>query len=194
MVKSPWNNLPWIRTRWENPRLNQTIPFHGEKTNLWLSWKFHGDKTYGLSWNFMGKKPWRTYLSQTHGLSRGFSLVKPIRCWTKTRPEAPPQAPAAPAALPEVSAEELAVRTPRRWWNVGISGGWRDQVTMADSLVVWLPSIWHFPRNIGLLIIPIDFNIFQRGGYTTTNQLMLGFFSMKNIPQTYPYIYWLMEV
>ena len=30
-------------------------------------------------------------------------------------------------------------------------------------LVVWLPSIWHFPRNIGNFIIPIDELIFFRG-------------------------------
>ena len=35
-------------------------------------------------------------------------------------------------------------------------------------LVVWLP-FFIFPY-IGFLIIPIDFHIFQRGGYTTTNQ------------------------
>ena len=32
----------------------------------------------------------------------------------------------------------------------------------------WLPSILNFPRNISLLIIPIDERIFfQRGGSTT---------------------------
>ena len=37
-------------------------------------------------------------------------------------------------------------------------------------LVVW--NIFYFPRNIGLLIIPIDFHIFQRGG-PTTNQVAI---------------------
>ena len=40
-------------------------------------------------------------------------------------------------------------------------------------LVVWLPSILHFPRNIGLLSSSQLTHIFQRGGYTTTNQLVL---------------------
>ena len=31
---------------------------------------------------------------------------------------------------------------------------------------------WHFPRNMGFLIIPTDFHIFQRGG-PTTNQLSM---------------------
>ena len=32
-------------------------------------------------------------------------------------------------------------------------------------LVVWLPSIWHFPINLGLLIIPTDELIFFRTGW-----------------------------
>ena len=40
------------------------------------------------------------------------------------------------------------------------------------SLVGGLVAIFYFPRNIGLLIIPIDFHIFQRGG-STTNQFFL---------------------
>ena len=41
-------------------------------------------------------------------------------------------------------------------------------------LVVWLPSIWHFPINIGLgIIIPIDEVIFFRGVAQTTNQYIL---------------------
>ena len=42
-------------------------------------------------------------------------------------------------------------------------------------LVLWLP-FFIFPY-FGNLIIPIDFHIFQRGGYTTTNQF-LGFWDM----------------
>ena len=38
-------------------------------------------------------------------------------------------------------------------------------------LVVWLPFL-NFPINIGNLIIPIDFHIFQRGGLTT-NQVTI---------------------
>ena len=36
-------------------------------------------------------------------------------------------------------------------------------------LVVWI--IFYFPRNIGFLIIPIDFHIFQRGGPTTNRHI-----------------------
>ena len=41
---------------------------------------------------------------------------------------------------------------------------------MYNWLVGGLVAIFYFPRNIGLLIIPIDFHIFQRGG-PTTNQI-----------------------
>ena len=39
-------------------------------------------------------------------------------------------------------------------------------------LVVWLPWIWNFPRNIGNAKSSqlTNSNFFQRGGYTTTNQ------------------------
>ena len=37
-------------------------------------------------------------------------------------------------------------------------------------LVVW--NIFYFPINIGFLIIPTDFHIFQRGG-PTTNQIYM---------------------
>ena len=42
-------------------------------------------------------------------------------------------------------------------------------------LVVW--NIFYFPINIGCLIIPIDFHIFQRGG-PTTNQIGSGNFKV----------------
>ena len=38
-----------------------------------------------------------------------------------------------------------------------------DMGVYLHCLVVWLPSIWHFPINIGFLIIPIDEVIFFRG-------------------------------
>ena len=37
-------------------------------------------------------------------------------------------------------------------------------------LVGGLEHLAYFPRNIGLLIIPIDFHIFQRGGLTTNQE------------------------
>ena len=40
---------------------------------------------------------------------------------------------------------------------------WSDVEWTNDWLVVWLPWIWHFPINIGLLIIPIDELLFFRG-------------------------------
>ena len=40
-------------------------------------------------------------------------------------------------------------------------------------LVGGLVEFFYFPRNIGFLIIPIDFHIFPRGGLTT-NQFMFG--------------------
>ena len=41
----------------------------------------------------------------------------------------------------------------------------------------WLPWLWHFPRNVGNFIIPIDFHIFQRGGPTTNQMNILFFFN-----------------
>ena len=38
-----------------------------------------------------------------------------------------------------------------------------------DWLVVW--NIFYFPINIGFLIIPTDFHIFQRGGPTTNQKI-----------------------
>ena len=37
-------------------------------------------------------------------------------------------------------------------------------------------SIWHFPINIGFLIIPIDVHIFQRGGWTTNQKMMTSYY------------------
>ena len=51
-------------------------------------------------------------------------------------------------------------QSPKQWTDYAIS----------NWLVVWLP-FFIFPY-IGLLIIPIDFHIFQRGG-PTTNQVMM---------------------
>ena len=42
---------------------------------------------------------------------------------------------------------------------------------------------WHFPRNIGFLIIPIDFHIFQRGGPTTNQILFHGPFNSPFMEQ-----------
>ena len=61
-----------------------------------------------------------------------------------------------------------------RWLLGGLPGGPRQSsqphLSMGCSatlpriwLVVWLPSMNYFPRNIGNVIIPTDFHIFQRG-------------------------------
>ena len=60
--------------------------------------------------------------------------------------------------------------TPTRQLGTGSSPG--EALKDGDVnnwLVVWLP--FFLPINIGFLIIPIDFHIFQRGG-PTTNQIM----------------------
>ena len=54
--------------------------------------------------------------------------------------------------------------------NYGVSHG--HIVSYCHILVGGLVAIFYFPIHIGLLIIPIDFHIFQRGG-PTTNQYML---------------------
>ena len=61
--------------------------------------------------------------------------------------------------------------------------GWTCAVMIVGSLVggEWLPWIWHFPRNIGLLIIPTDELIFFRG-VETTNQIMF-----DHVPRGYPH-------
>ena len=51
--------------------------------------------------------------------------------------------------------------------------GQRNPASPKGWLVVWLPWIWHFPINIGNVIIPIDVHIFQRGGWTTNQQRMV---------------------
>ena len=53
--------------------------------------------------------------------------------------------------------ENESPRLGRHWQN----RGWR--VPFYHWLVVWLPSIFYFPINIGFLIIPIDELIFFRG-------------------------------
>ena len=66
------------------------------------------------------------------------------------------------------------------WFDLHVAWRWRErrwkrwramesspQKSMIHWLVVW--NIFYFPIFIGLLIIPIDFHIFQRGG-PTTNQ------------------------
>ena len=47
--------------------------------------------------------------------------------------------------------------------------------------MVWNIFYFYFPINIGLLIIPIDFHIFQRGGPTTNQTMVPVFFSNQRI-------------
>ena len=76
----------------------------------------------------------------------------------------------------------------KRWHEDSVTSVWKlDHQVMLEMngafvrnwlyieykwLVVSLPSISYFPINIGFLIIPTDFHIFQRGG-PTTNQLYI---------------------
>ena len=55
-----------------------------------------------------------------------------------------------------------------------LAQGWagcKSKLARAE-LVGGLVAIFYFPINIGLLIIPIDFHIFQRGGPTTNRRRM----------------------
>ena len=63
-----------------------------------------------------------------------------------------------------------------RWatWSRRLSGDWVARLwklVPGEILVGGLVAIFHFPRNIGFLIIPIDFHIFQRSGPTTNQDL-----------------------
>ena len=51
-------------------------------------------------------------------------------------------------------------------------------------LVGGLVAIFYFPRNIGLLIIPSDFHIFQRGG-PTTKQMKWTFWNSLRPPRSW---------
>ena len=64
-----------------------------------------------------------------------------------------------------------------RWWPDGswtpcsMVWRWGSMGRMGNmSLVGGLEHEFYFPINIGLLIIPIDFHIFQRGGPTTNQE------------------------
>ena len=77
-----------------------------------------------------------------------YQLVAPSMAWTQVRVPDLTGAPLESAAFAE-RARNYVVKA-----EVGRDFFW---------LVVWLPSIWHFPRNIGNFIIPIDFLRFFRG-------------------------------
>ena len=57
---------------------------------------------------------------------------------------------------------------------------WEEKAN-TPFLVGGLVAIFYFPINIGLLIIPIDFHIFQRGG-PTTKQIFVSGFLGENSP------------
>ena len=75
----------------------------------------------------------------------------------------------APGPVPAFSARRPnlnGVTWVPEWQDKGAETLW----VRPQMLVGGLEHQFFFPRNIGLLIIPIDFHIFQRGG-PTTNQL-----------------------
>ena len=71
-----------------------------------------------------------------------------------------------------------------QFWPTGHDTGsveWGEVITLfwrLGELVGGLVAIFYFPINIGLLIIPIDFHIFQKGG-PTTNQRVFFWFRQK---------------
>ena len=61
-------------------------------------------------------------------------------------------------------------------------------ITTMTGCWFWLPSIWHFPMNIGLLSSSQLTHIFQRGFSPTTNQIDYPFFF--NTPRIdYPFFF-----
>ena len=70
------------------------------------------------------------------------------------------------ASLPQGESTKTSIEMIEihRFWSLN-NTGW------------WFGCHFVFSHSVGLLIIPIDFHIFQRGGYTTTNQF-LGFWDM----------------
>ena len=143
--------------------------------------QLNGDWNPNFFWENLGK------LATFSSLPMGFPWVSHGLHSSPRRPPAPPVA--APPALRRRPAPRAprARRTPRpqrgpgnarrramcepprpaRWrgWKLGYSGdnsgsGW------------WFGcQEFYFPLNVGVLIIPIDFHIFQRGGPTTNQGL-----------------------
>ena len=143
------------------------------KNKAWVSWS-----SSAMSWNRLTVSrscgnpmeiPWKSHGNPNLMEMSGGNFIL-VPWWSKVRP--------VDYGAGGVKGPDAVHRPPGRTWETdpwsGTLRDWGPSCVMLWGtyywLVVWLP-FFIFPY-IGLLIIPIDFHIFQRGG-PTTNQVGL---------------------
>ena len=152
--------------------------------DFWNSWRYERnwkdmispDKIWKDYWRFMSKTAGSAWYPSVCLVFSGGFLWENWPCFL-LHPKDANVVESGPAEFQHVTVARRVFGHPVDISQLPLAPAWRDSMTQGfrqkngiewDRMAGWWFGTFFIFPYIGLLIIPIDFHIFQRGGYTTT--------------------------